>query len=61
MWGSQGGEKDKLFFSIFLHLTHMKSHFSPLIPELMSTLQTALTVNNSHDTDVAQIFMDRRK
>ena len=60
VWGSQGGEKDKLFLPIFLHLTHMISHFFPLIPELMSTLQTALTINNSCDIDVVQIFMDRR-
>ena len=43
VWGSQGGEKDKLFFSTFLSLSH--SHiklffFFSLSPELMITQQT---------------------
>ena len=28
VWGSQGGAKDKLFFSTFLSLSHIKLFFS---------------------------------
>ena len=42
VWGSQEGEKDKLFFSIYLYLNHIKIFFS-LSPELMITLQNNLS------------------
>ena len=42
VWGSQGGAKDKLFFSTFLSLSHIKLFFVffSLSPELMITQQT---------------------